>query len=728
MSAVTRRLIPIAVALTQVPAIAQETLLEEVVVTARKRVENLQEVPLSITTTSGNELAKLGVVKFDNIEYANPNVRILPSSSSGALGSMIAIRGNLQNDSTTQLDPAVGTYLDGMLLSRTFGVSASMVDLQSVQTLKGPQGTLFGRNATGGAILLTTTDPALEDGISGYIKGEVGNEDIAGVEGALNLPLGSDVALRLVAHHREWGDYIEYNDGTKLGGSETENIRAKLLWQLNNATTIKLTAEHAEVEATDASQLGVQPNDANFTGLDNISGVFPTPLIPGVSTGNDIITPQVAPQVSEGDDPKAETRIFVLDVEHETSLGELKFVSGYREVDLESTTTLPPGLGWTRQDKPDLENFTAELQFNGLFLDEKLELTSGLYYFDETTHEDQETFTFDEIREEISIFPEVVSRTITEAESESWSAFVQGNYAITDRARLTLGGRYTSDEREMEGTQGSLGAPGDFLTYDYDDSDFNYLVSLDYVFSDDVMGYVNTATGYRSGGAALSPDENDPTRWGSFDPEEVTNYEAGLKSEWLNNRLRINAAVYHQDYTDYQYTAVSVATGVPVRVAVTTDATISGGELELNALLPAEFFINLTYGYTKGEIDGGEADGDPLSNIPENTFSATLGKVLSTNFGEFDFRVLYNYTDDYYAQVGFQEESAVDERDLVNLSATYTNGPWSVVGYVNNALDDEYYNGFVYSPSSPQAFGLFGLSFTQIGLPRMAGVKVGYEF
>ena len=723
MNIKTRKLLPLAIALASVPVVAQDAILEEVIVTARKRVESQQSVPVAVTTTTAEELQKRGVVAFTDLQIANPNVRINPGAGS-SVATNIAIRGNLQNDTTTQLDPAVGLYLDGMIVSRTYGVSASMVDMKSAQTLKGPQGTLFGRNTTGGAILLTTADPEVGEGVFGYVRGEAGSEDILGVEGAVNVPLGENAALRLAAAHRESGDYLEYNDGTELGERERDTLRAKLLWDVTDKTAVKFTAEYADLETTNPTQMGVQPNNAKLSGLDNIAGEFPTPVIPGVSTGEAIVTPQVATDEKQS----VESNLYVLDIAHETSWGEVKFITGYREADVESIASLPPGLGWTEQNKPDLENFTAELQVNGLFLDDKLQITSGLYYFDETTHEDQTTSTFEEIRAEIAIFPEVVSTTIAETETESISAYLQGSFALSDNANLTLGGRYTSDERSMDGSAGQLGAPGTPLTYDEDNSEPNYLVSLDYHFTDDVMAYVKTSTGYRAGGASLAEDADNPGFWGQFEPEYVTNYELGMKSEWMDNRLRLNMALFNQDYEDYQYTSISVATGVPTRLAVTTDAVIRGGEVELMALLPADFTLSLTYGYTDAEIDGGESDGDALPNIPENTYSVTLGKELITDIGDFDFRVIYDFRDETYSSIGSIEESTSDERELVNLSATYSSGPWSVIAYVNNALDEEYYNGVTYSPSSPGAFGLFGLSFTTVNLPRTAGVKLGYEF
>jgi iron complex outermembrane recepter protein len=714
----SRSALSLAVALPMLPAIAQESLiLEEVVVTARKRVEIQQEVPVSITAVSGEDLVKRGIVEFTDIQMGNPNVRIAPGSSNGAIATTVAIRGNLQNDVAVQLDPAVGTYLDGMILSRTYGVTTNMVDMQSVQTLKGPQGTLFGRNTTGGAILLTTIDPAVGEGFSGYVKGEAGEEGTLGYSGAVDIPLGERAAVRLVGFHREWDDYLKYTDGTELGKSETDTLRGKLVWDLTDKTSVRLSAEHGEIDATLAGVVTEQPNNPKLDGIPNVGGTFPTPF------GTVVTTAVAVPQ-----DQSVETDLYVLNITHDTGWGEAKLITGYRKVDAKAELTLPPGLGWTDQNAPDLENFTAELQLNGSFLNDRLDVTSGLYYFDEQTTEDQTTYTYQEIRDVISVFPEVVSRTLMDTDIKSTSIYAQGTYALTGTTNLTLGGRYTSDERDSNGTNSTLGAPGIPLKYDDDNTEANYLITLDHHFSDDLMTYATTSTGYRSGGANLGEDVDRPGNWGSFDPETVTNYELGMKSEWMDGRVRINAALFYQDYQDYQYTAIALVDGLPTRTAFSTDATISGGELDIMALLPAEFTLQLTYGYTDGEIDGGTNDGDALPNIPENTYSVSLSKTFETDIGDFDLSAIYDYRDSTYAQVGAEDFSTTDDRDLLNLSATYTRGPWTVAAYVNNATDEKYYNGITYSPASPAAFGLFGLSFTSMSLPRVAGMRLGYDF
>ena len=694
---------------------AQASSLEEIVVTARKRQESAQDVPVAVTVFTADELDKRGIREFTDLSVNNPNVSIR-AGANGAISNTVAIRGNVQNDVTSQIDPAVGTYIDGMVVGRTYGMNGSMIDMDTVQTLKGPQGTLFGRNTTGGALLITTVNPDVDAGVTGYVKGEYGQEGTQGFTGAVNLPLGNSAALRLVAHHDERDDYLNYQDGTDLGSHENQMLRAKLLWNISDATSALFTAERVEVDSVSTIVVATQPNDFSFSGMPNVGGVF---------VGGLITTPAV------GSDQKqnAEVTTLNLNITHETEWGEVKFLTGQRDMDVNVNLTLPPGLGYTIQDKPDLSQFTAEIQVNGSFLGDRLDLTSGLYYFDEETNEDQLTGTYPEIHTVLP-FPVFLTGILMETQMKSMSAYVQGTYRLTEATNLTLGGRFTDDDRESSGFNGTFpGGPQRPLTWQGDEREFNYLVTLDHSFSENLMAYVTTSTGYRSAGANLAPRSASPTEteWASFSPESIENYEAGLKSDWLDGTLRVNGAYFYQDYEDYQYTQIVIdpSTGGPVRAASTSDVTIEGFELEATVLLPADFTLSLSYGYTDGEI---KSNGAALPNIPDVAYGVTLAKAIALDAGVIDLRAVYDHREEFYTAVGQEAPSTVDERSLLNLSATFDAGAWSATAYVNNVTNEKYIHHITYSPASPAAAGLFGLSFGAIGLPRIGGVKVAYNF
>ncbi len=687
------------------PAFAQSsatTTLEEVIVTARKREEAVQETPITLTAFLAEDLEKRGVSEFTQLSYNNPNVKINEGATGAAVATTVAIRGNVQNDTTFQLDPAVGTYIDGMIISRTFGTTGSMIDVESVQTLKGPQGTLFGRNTTGGALVITTKGP--ETGaLNGYVKGEAGELGTQGFTGAINIPLGDSVAVRLVGAHSQRDGYVHLTDGREFGDQELDMFRAKVLWEIDDVTSLLLTAERVDVSATSTVNIVQQPNDAQLDNVSPIGGVF---------LGGALTTPLVATDEANS----ADVETFNANLTRETDFGEVKFLVGQRNLDVGIIMTLPPGLGYTVQNKPDNEQLSAELQLNGSFLDDRLDLTSGLYYFDEQTHEDQSTFTFDELQ---GIgFPARITSALMETNVKSQSLYAQSTYHLTDVTNVTVGGRFTLDERESIGFYN-----GNPLSWDDDREKFNYLLSFDHKFTEDLMVYANTSSGYRSSGANLSRNAAQPDEWNSFAPESLVNYELGVKSDWLDGQLRVNGAAFYQDYSDYQYTAIAIVGGSPTRVASTSDAEIMGGELEITALLPADITLAVSYGY----VDGKETTNDAtLPNIPENTIGASLTKAFALSLGDLELTANYDWRDQFYTQIGQEEASQVDDRGLLNLSASLTADTWQAVVYVNNATDEQYYNHITYSPAA--ANGFFGLNFTSVGAPRVAGVKLTYNF
>lgn len=690
------------------PAPASERMLEEVVVTARKRTELLQDVPISITVKSGDEMLRDRIIGFDDVGLANPNVAM----GNETINATPVIRGNTQSDPSTQLDMASGLYLDGMIISRSMGFNGSFYDFSSMQTLKGPQGTLFGRNTTGGAMLFTTTDPSF-DAVGGYVDVEGGSEDTWGVEGAVDIPLGDSLALRLSGRHRESGDYLHYNDGSSLGAVEWDGARAKLLWHVTDLTSLTFLYDFARQDGSGAVQKAEQGNNPRLSGP-NVGG-----NVLNLFTGQFVDTPHT----TTDERGYGENHTYLLTATHEWNDSEVKFIAGYREVDVEFNISLPPGTGYSQQDKPGLENTTLELQYNSAWLDDRLQLTSGLYWFDETTHEDQDTYLFEELS------GQRLSYARADTDIQSWSAYAQASYALTDRFGLTLGGRYTDDARETTGDQYRFGeGESGPQELEYEETEFNYLVALDYKPGESVMLYASTATGYRSGGANLIADTDNPGHWEPFAPESVTNYEAGIKSDWLDGSLRLNGAFFYQDYEDYQYNNIEAVGGIPTRVANSTDAVIEGGELELSYLSGFGLLVSLSYGLTDSEIQEGPYKGDQMPTIPKNNYSLALDYSIEIGPGELALRAVYDYMDEFWSYTAFPDESRVDDRELVNLTATYSWASWRLIGYVDNALDEVDYMSVVFSDSLAGTNGTFGIQQTTLTRPRVVGMKLRYDF
>jgi iron complex outermembrane receptor protein len=685
--------------------------LEEIIVTARKTEERSQLVPISLTAISADELEKKGSSDFRDLAKGNPNVKINEAGSGSVIGTTIAIRGNIQNDATFQTDPAVGTYVDGLLISRTFAMSGSLVDVESVQTLKGPQGTLFGRNTTGGALVIQTRNPEQE--LGGYIRAELGSYNLQHATGVLNVPLSDRVALRLVADVSKRDPYAEQTDGREFGDADSSTYRGKLAIEPTDTLSILLSAESVDVHGTSTTNVATQPNNPQYDDIPAIISPagFPMPL------------------TFSNEKNLAKATTYSVTATQQIDDAELKFIAGRRTLEVRINQSLPPLVGSTVQDKPDNDQNSIELQYNTPLLSDSLQLTSGLYYFDEDTQERQYT---------ANIAPVGFTQTRAsignaDTSTKSVSAYMQGIYTVTDALDVIVGGRYTRDSRDMPGEY--AGDVGDPVPMDYsdDNSKFNYLLSVDYKIDADKMIYASTSTGYRAGSAGIAPDTTRPGYWQQIEPETITNYEIGAKTEWLDKTLRINIAAYRQDYQDYQSASISVLGNSLVRGYDNYDAEISGAELEVSAALFDATRVGLTYGYTDAKIDKGNTPGqDPrafsgrgLPNIPDYNYSLFIEQGYEIAAGTLELRADYSYQASFYSQLKSPAESTIDEIGLLNLSATYSLDNWKLSAYVKNATDEEYYSYINYL-SLPN--GLTVLNVASLGMPRTAGVSAQFNF
>jgi iron complex outermembrane receptor protein len=667
--------------------------LEEVIVTARKTEESSQSVPISLTAFTAEDLQKRGATEFRDLTTGNPSVKINAGGAGTAISSTVAIRGNIQNDVSVVADPAVGTYIDGLIAARTFGMNGQLVDLESVQTLKGPQGTLFGRNTTGGTLVIQTRNP--ERDLGGYVRAEAGNYNLRHYTGVLNVPISESIALRLVADENRRDGYVTTDDGREWGDAVSRTYRAKLLWEPDDLTSVLLAAESVDMHGTSTLNTSTQPNRPDY---DNVPSIVSTVYGP-------------VPLQLTNEKNAAEVTTYSLTVSRETNLGEFKLIAGQRKVDVAIVTSLPPISGYSYQDKPDNVQNSVELQFNGSMLNDRLQLTSGLYYFDEETHERQNTFNF--LRTQVSF-------ANLDTDSKSASIYAQGNYELTDTTRLLIGGRFTSDDRETDGSY--ILHP--HLTYSDSESRFNYLVSLDHEIAPDKLVYISTASGYRSGFAAIAPAA-DGRHWTALEPESITNYEIGVKTQWFDQTLRINMAVYKQDYKDYQAAFIRQIGTTLIRGYENFDATITGTELEVSWAATDTLRLGGTYAYTDATTEEkGGSDSLRLSNIPKSSYSLFVSKSFSVAAGELEVRADYDWQDEWFSQIYSRDLSIIDDLGLLNLNVTYTRDNWTVSAYVKNATDEGYYTYI----NEFDLGGFVALDGGALGLPRTSGVSVTYNF
>ncbi len=606
--------------------------LGDIVVTARKVAENMQRVPVAVTAFSGASLQQQNAVQVADVAKLTPGLIITPSTSTGA-GSQFTIRGQVQQDNLATLDPSVGVYVDGYYWARAYGINADLLDIQDVQTLKGPQGTLFGRNTTGGAILINTNDPNFRDGISVLASGTYGRFNQWSGTGIVNLPIIDDKLAVRVAYERNTRDgYVdEPNTGRKLDSKNEYTIRGKLLYKPTNNLSILLSAEQYRTKflGNPYREQYVSPTSpANLeAGIESTGGTCvagnpatdPAALLPCFAAGTTAIANAV--KTANSDDtvalnqlPRtyAKTQTYTATVTLDTFFGALKAIGGYRKVQSSADVDLdgsPYNILATRGVQ-DLSQYSVEVQATGKAFDDKVDFAAGVFYFHESGFDLSYSSALPALAGPSTQF---ISGTI---DNDSQGMYGQATYHLTDKLSFTGGIRYSIDDKRLLADNGvfSVGefdgpAPGATFSCSLAScpeqrhasfSGISYTAGVDYQLTHDVLLYAKTAKGFRSGGQNMRGTQFFPGSEDAFGPEKATSYEGGVKTEFFDHKLRLNAAGYYTIDKGIQRTTL-LADALGNTATVVTNAgraDIYGAELEASALLPADFRLDGTLAYT----------------------------------------------------------------------------------------------------------------------------------
>jgi iron complex outermembrane receptor protein len=623
------RLIALAVAaaslsLPAVPALAQERgfELEEIVVTARKREENLQDTPIAVSAFSGENLARRGIVNVADFNQTIPGIDV--QNGSGVAGvANIYIRGVGQRNTEPNLDSGVGIYLDGVYISRADGALMDMNDVRSVQVLRGPQGTLFGKNTTGGAMLIETNRPSEEfEGKLSVTAGDYSRRNAAAV---LNVPLVEGTLftrLSLLSVKRDG-----YTDNTTLGGEYNDEDRDSAIWQLRWLPTENLTADlNLNWSETDQEPRGLQcvPSSTNFGG--GWSSILQNTVVKMTYDGKtleDFCLESAATEKDKivqdlGGAYTAETQgaSMTLNWDINDALS-LKSISAWRSTTAGQSDDLDPlSIPYqhrTNSDQPfardrETEQWSQEFDLTGRAFDDRLSYIAGLYYFTEETDQSRTVgltgpWSLDNPAKPAGHDIIFYNGTGTDifTDNEAWAAFLQGDWSLAEKWTLTAGIRYTSETREMtrnsylplvsslsSSTAPLFGLPAlgnvlnvasntylmlantfnpvhDWIVSDVDvedvDSDaWTPLVSVSYALQD--VGFIETGSVYLTvskGFRSGGLSEAPSADLEEFDPEEVISTEVGLKFDALDSRLRANIALFDLAYDDRQLTTIAVS-------------------------------------------------------------------------------------------------------------------------------------------------------------------------
>ena len=736
-----------------------------IVSTARRREEPLQTTPVSVAAFDAAALVERGIVDTLTIAESVPGVHFARSSANPS-GIELNIRGLIQGDYLITGDPLVGVYLDDMYIARAHAALTDLLDIEQVEVLRGPQGTLFGRNTSGGAVRLATNKASVSEGFGGYLDGSIGDFDYLKLSGAVNIPIVEDkFAIRVAAQDISRSGYtttyvvprLTFVDGVTQPTSVVDTDD-------HDSTSYRVSATFEPSEDLRfEAQLGGYDYSSNAALVANIPGDLgayalgaESPVFEQFSSfrQNDFysavsdIVPRAAVETQyasiKGEydiNENLSTKLILsyLDGENETVVNAAGIVSAPSIIPA-GTAGSPAGafIDFEPAITTTQEQYTAEWQILGE--SGPLNWIAGVYYFKEEGTDKSTSTT--------RIFggnPAGLEFDAS-AENESKSVFAHLEYQLTDKLGISGGARYTEDEKSFVGMNTVPAAGGVCVFSDengaplipcaFNQSDtFDYVTyqfGVDYEFTPVVFGYASISNGFRGGGQQLRAI--DAVSAEEFDPDEVISYEAGLKATWFDGRLVTNAAVYYSEYEDIQTTQVLVR---PLDVLggslVTTTAVANFGKAEIQGL-EFESILNVTEnlsfvakaGLVDFEYKEAPAGVDTQINTPEEKFALSAVYDQPLSFADLSARLDWNSTSDFFATENSSSfDALIEGRELLDarIGLAWDNG-FSVAIWGRNLTEEEYFtNATIASGTS-----LRGVAGAGVGAPRTVGIDVRKSF
>ncbi len=728
------------------PALAQDVApsggIEEIVVTAERREANLQDTPLAVTALTADALAASGVAVINDLAATVPNL----TSTTGPQGSSDAnffVRGVGQFDFIITNDPGVGLYVDGVYLGRTVGAMLDSGDIERVEVLRGPQGTLFGRNTLGGAVNIVSRQPDPSE-FSGSASATYGSRDRIDLTGSINAPIGTDSAVRLSGFFREQDGFARNAvTGDRFGATDRYGGRAQVRFGLGEAVTIDLAADYSLDKSNPAPSV--------------LRAIAPAPFFPPAAAA-DVQDPDDFYTVYASNSPFARNETYGFSGTVSIDLGgaTLKSITAWRELDGFSTSD-PDGTRYKLYDQDvttEQTQFSQEIQLAGEAFDDRLTYLIGGYHFREDAAQVL-GLCFAPISDP-GAAPFTPCNTWTQGNDQktrSTALFGQVRYGFTDAFSVTLGGRYTWDRKRIVSNQffdfrpqgvgpGAVfgfGLPPELIgqrivlpiVTDLPDSasfdKFTPKIGVEYAPSRDVLLFASYSKGFRAGGfngRLIAPQTSVP----SYAPDTNDTYEAGFKSEWLDRTLRVNGTLFYSKYKDIQQTIADPA--VQFRVANAGDAELKGFELEITAVPTAGLRFDAALGYTDSKFENvpvlvGPINGNRLPFSPEWTLALGAEYAIPLGgSGTLTPRVDYRLQSDVFFTAFNSPLEEQDGYGIVNARLSWMDASerFNLAVYGQNLTDTEYYT------FGQDALATQGVAYTYLGRPREFGVTASVRF
>lgn len=743
-------------------AVAQEEVsayaFEEVIVTAQRRATDLQSTPIALTAVTSAKLEARGAEDLTNLAGIAPNVQFEGSAplSGGSYNATVFIRGVGQNDFSVFNDPGVGIYLDGVYLGRTSGAILDLADIERVEVLRGPQGTLFGKNAIGGAVNVVSKHPGEE--FEADISLTAGNFERIDAVGTISGPLSDNLSARVTVGKFTRDGYVDrVLVGDKLGGKDTFAVKGLFVLEASDTLSFDLGVDYTRSRQDSAALTLLNLNETGFPFLDLTNGfVAPTAghtapngentLNPSYVPGDPFITYGTGPNYNDLDQ-------FGVNLTAKWDVNDtitIKSITAYREVDA-SFGRDGDGSPFTfreTQDNVDQSQFSQEFQLTGSAFEGRLNYTFGAYYFNEKA-EDLALIslasglydaTAGALPDGLRVAVDLVFDQYVNIESDSYAAFGELTYDVTDKLTAVLGLRYTDEKKVMEAYE-LRHASGAYIVdpaelaviygqYPLEESwsDTSPRFGLNYQLSDETFLYATVSKGFKSGSfngrATATSAEVAP-----FNPEIVWNYEGGIKTEFFDRRLIVNAAAFWMDYTDIQVTVNRTPSNFVENAA---EATLKGVEVEVNAMPAPGFLIEGALGLLDAEYT---LIGDANLPITEDSALIRAPEVTANLGASYTFSVSDNAEVTIRGDWRYTSEQSYDAANtplitqggysLLNARLTYedTDDNWSASLYVNNLTDELY---LISGNASSAAFA--NITEGTYGRPREWGITLKKSF
>jgi len=737
---------------------AADGALEEIIVTAQKREESLQDTPVAVTAFTSQAIENKGIENISEIADFTPNLVFDTTSPVSGLssGAVVFIRGIGNTDFSLTTDPGVGTYVDGVYMSRSAGGVLDVLDVQRIEVLRGPQGTLFGRNTIGGAINITSRKPAQE--FQGKVEVTVGEFNRRDFRGSVDIPFSDTLRSTFAISSKKRDGYVDrVLIGDELGDEDKISFRGNLVFEPNDNWDFQLSVDQTKINEQSAGSTlaGFTPGAGTLgyslatfadipTGLADLSQF--------ITDGSDDESFGTGPTGTKLDISGASL------VSNFHGAGfDLKYTLAYRDTEGEffrDPDNSPHAITHTLNPDYSHEQTSHELQITGAAFEDRLQYVGGLYYFDEEGVDNVFVPVFLPTPDLAIGFPAAISN-FAAVDNTSEAAYVQLSWNITDALSATAGIRHTRDEKGFDYTQyigadidgnplpffpGAINENGIFapglapLVGDGSGSTSDafeqttYKLGFDYQLADGTLLYYSFSQGFKSGGFVLRYVEAVPDIR-TFEPETIDSHEIGIKWQGFDDRVRINAAAFYSDYEDVQVTFFD-SLGGPI-TANAGIVELKGLELEITALVTDNLLIEMGYGYNDANYDEINAiaglsltldETARLVNTPENSFNFGLEYSLDLDGNELAFRLDYSFTDDMFNDSQNSPFLFQESYDTVNASIRYSLGETlDLVAFVENLTDERFIE------SGDSNFGL-GFHEANYNRPREAGLSVRYKF